>query len=134
MPYNRFIFGMHLAGGQRSIKVVRDQGTLIESNTSTQIKKYYQKTAVPQPTATIASQFPANEGQHLKELEQDLLTMASTISKVSVNDIDLSEDIGEYGFDSISFTEFANRISDKYQLEITRHGRYSLNIPQRVLF
>jgi acyl carrier protein len=74
----------------------------------------------PPETAEVADV----EGDKLKilleKLQQDLLSMASTISKVSVNNIDLSEDIGEYGFDSISFTEFANQISDKYRLDITR--------------
>jgi 3-oxoacyl-(acyl-carrier-protein) synthase/acyl carrier protein len=93
---------------------------LVGSNMPTPVKKYHQEATVPQPTVTIPLQPPADEGQVLAKLQQDLLTMASTISKVSVNEIDLSEDIGEYGFDSISFTEFANQISDKYQLDITR--------------
>ncbi len=70
-----------------------------------------------QTAATQDSQV-ANR-QLLAKLQPDLLFIASDLLKVNAKDIDPHDDISEYGFDSISFTNFANRINDKYQLEIT---------------
>jgi acyl transferase domain-containing protein/7-keto-8-aminopelargonate synthetase-like enzyme/acyl carrier protein/2-polyprenyl-3-methyl-5-hydroxy-6-metoxy-1,4-benzoquinol methylase len=69
--------------------------------------------------ATTVSKVPAQTDQLLEKLQKDLLTVISAILKISPKDIDLSDDVSEYGFDSISFTEFANQINDKYQLSIT---------------
>ena len=55
----------------------------------------------------------------LSALGKDVLSIASDILKIDVQDIDWNEDIGEYGFDSISFTEFANRINRQFRLDIT---------------
>jgi acyl transferase domain-containing protein/SAM-dependent methyltransferase len=52
-------------------------------------------------------------------LQQDLLTIASAILKINLKDMGPDDNISEYGFDSISFTELANRINEKYQLELT---------------
>jgi acyl transferase domain-containing protein/acyl carrier protein len=53
-----------------------------------------------------------------KQLQQDLLTMVSEILKVKIEEIDIEENISEYGFNSFSFTAFTNRFNEKYQLEI----------------
>jgi len=71
------------------------------------------------PINVMESTIPAENSQWLDKLEQDILTMAGAILKISVNDIDPLDDISEYGFDSISFTEFANQINETYPLEIT---------------
>ncbi|HIJ54487.1 MAG TPA: SDR family NAD(P)-dependent oxidoreductase [Deltaproteobacteria bacterium] len=55
----------------------------------------------------------------LSALGNDVLSIASDILKIDTQDIDWNEDIGEYGFDSISFTEFANRINRQFRLDIT---------------
>ncbi|RKZ54148.1 MAG: non-ribosomal peptide synthetase, partial [Candidatus Parabeggiatoa sp. nov. 2] len=75
--------------------------------------------AVSKPTATTPTTKEVGQSQLLAKLQPDLLSIASAILKVSAKDIDLSNDISEYGFDSISFTEFANKINDKYQLSLT---------------
>ncbi|RKZ92367.1 MAG: hypothetical protein DRR19_04435 [Candidatus Parabeggiatoa sp. nov. 1] len=77
-----------------------------------------QAAAVSKPTATTPTK-EVGQSQLLEKLQPDLLNMASAILKVSAKNIELSEDISEYGFDSISFTEFANQINDKYRIEIT---------------
>ncbi|RKZ77626.1 MAG: hypothetical protein DRR19_27640, partial [Candidatus Parabeggiatoa sp. nov. 1] len=74
--------------------------------------------AVSKPTATTPTKEVA-QSQLLAKLQPDLLSIASAILKVSAKDIDLSEDISEYGFDSISFTEFSNKINDKYKFSVT---------------
>jgi acyl transferase domain-containing protein/acyl carrier protein/SAM-dependent methyltransferase len=73
--------------------------------------------AVSKPTPPTKP--TVGQSELLVKLQPDLLSIASAILKVSAKDIDLNEDISEYGFDSISFTEFANKINDKYQLDIT---------------
>jgi acyl transferase domain-containing protein/7-keto-8-aminopelargonate synthetase-like enzyme/acyl carrier protein/SAM-dependent methyltransferase len=81
------------------------------------------ETAISKATtvASIQSKVSAQTetDQLLEKLQTDLLTIISAILKIGIQDIDLSDDISEYGFDSISFTEFANKINDKYQLSIT---------------
>jgi amino acid adenylation domain-containing protein len=73
---------------------------------------------VSQPTPTIATS-SAEKSQLLAKFQQDLLALAGTILKISVKDIDLNDDISEYGFDSISFTELTNQINEKYSLDLT---------------
>ena len=71
------------------------------------------------PSATIASTAPAEKGQLLEQVQKDILAMAGAILKVSAKDIEPTDDISEYGFDSIILMEFTNQINDKYRLEIT---------------
>ncbi|MCG6893704.1 MAG: SDR family NAD(P)-dependent oxidoreductase, partial [Desulfobacteraceae bacterium] len=51
-------------------------------------------------------------------LEDDLVAMVSELLKTDQDQIDLREEISEYGFDSIRFTALANIINDTYGLEI----------------
>ncbi|TCS93648.1 non-ribosomal peptide synthetase [Hazenella coriacea] len=50
---------------------------------------------------------------------ESLKQMASNILKVESQDIHEDTELGEYGFDSISFTVFANQMNQVYQLEVT---------------
>jgi len=70
-------------------------------------------------SATMGSKAPAENRQLLAKFQPDILSLAGSILKVSAKDIDPNDDISEYGFDSISFTELANQINDKYQIEVT---------------
>jgi thioester reductase-like protein len=101
------------------------KGLSLEQSQFMVIKGYRQKVRqvlgldVAQPQQTEVSPKSAEEGGQLQEqLQQDLLTMIGAILKVNADDIDLSEDISSYGFDSISFTEFTNRLNEKYQLAL----------------
>ncbi|GER89937.1 hypothetical protein KDW_40990 [Dictyobacter vulcani] len=49
---------------------------------------------------------------------ESLVQIASNILKVSAQDIDIDTELGEYGFDSISFTVFANQINQEHRLEL----------------
>ncbi|OQY57302.1 MAG: hypothetical protein B6247_00650, partial [Candidatus Parabeggiatoa sp. nov. 2] len=69
--------------------------------------------------ATPVSVAPDESRQLLEKVQQDLLKAISAILKVSEQDIDLEEDIRNYGVDSISGLMFANRINEIYQLEVT---------------
>ncbi|MCP4139987.1 MAG: SDR family NAD(P)-dependent oxidoreductase, partial [Chloroflexi bacterium] len=47
-----------------------------------------------------------------------LVKNVSKLLKVASEDIDTEAELNEYGFDSITLTEFANRLSEKYGLEL----------------
>jgi len=59
------------------------------------------------------------KSQLLEKVQTDLLNMATTQLKLNVQQIDWSEPLRDYGFNSIALTEFAIRINNQYQLEIT---------------
>ncbi|SOC15867.1 non-ribosomal peptide synthetase [Stappia indica] len=44
---------------------------------------------------------------------------AGAILKVALDDLDADVELTEYGFDSISFTQFANRLNDRFGLDLT---------------
>lgn len=48
-----------------------------------------------------------------------LVDEASTQLKVSADDLDPDVELTEYGFDSIGFTQFANRLNDRFDLDLT---------------
>src|SRR5262249_32858069 len=53
-----------------------------------------------------------------RTVKQALAGMVSTLLKIEENDIDGNSEWSEFGFDSISLTELATRISEKYSLEL----------------
>ncbi|MEN7551133.1 amino acid adenylation domain-containing protein [Rapidithrix thailandica] len=61
-----------------------------------------------------------NGETHAKKrlLEKDLTQMVSGILKIDMEDIELDTGIDEYGFESVSFTEFANTINEHYGLDL----------------
>ncbi|MEK8021504.1 MAG: SDR family NAD(P)-dependent oxidoreductase, partial [Candidatus Parabeggiatoa sp.] len=71
------------------------------------------------PTETIVSLDSTAKSQLLEKVQAGLVNIAATILKLNPDQIDLSDHISEYGFNSIAFTQFADRINEKYQLEIT---------------
>ncbi|MGA1868339.1 MAG: thioester reductase domain-containing protein [bacterium] len=54
-----------------------------------------------------------------KRIRKELAGMVSDILHVSADDIYEDEELSAYGFDSVSFTVFANKINEHYQLDIT---------------
>ena len=66
-------------------------------------------TATTQETTTISS----------NELKQSLLTIVSETLKINTADIDLDEDISQYGADSIMAIMIVNQVNEKYELELS---------------
>ncbi len=58
-------------------------------------------------------------GNRLDNVQNILLQAVSKLLKVKSEDIDVDADLSEYGFDSITFTEFANQLNQEYRLELT---------------
>ena len=52
-------------------------------------------------------------------LREALSHMVSSLLKARVEEIDAQTPLSEYGFDSITFTELANRLNQSYQLNLT---------------
>lgn len=86
-----------------------------------------EKTAVPTSPSTAAPIAPAapvpqpeDQGRDtellLEKISQDVLKGVSGILKIAEKDIDLQAEMSEFGFDSITYTEFANFLNDKFNL------------------
>ena len=86
-----------------------------------------EETAVPTSPSTAAPIAPAapvpqpeDQGRDadllLEKISQDVLKGVSRILKIQEKDIDLQAELSEFGFDSITYTEFANFLNDKFNL------------------
>ncbi len=53
-----------------------------------------------------------------KEVEGFLLKTVSELLDVSVDNISIEEEIGDYGFNSVGLTEFANVLSENYDIKV----------------
>jgi polyketide synthase PksN len=58
-------------------------------------------------------------GSLLARVETDLMLAISKLLKVKLENIDADTELNEYGFDSITFTQLANKINELYELELT---------------
>ncbi|MFF0826321.1 SDR family NAD(P)-dependent oxidoreductase [Brevibacillus sp. NPDC003359] len=62
---------------------------------------------------------PSNSNSLSDKVQEALARILSQTLKVNSSDIYPDVEFGEYGFDSISFTEFANRLNEQYKLGVT---------------
>ncbi|MFP3454242.1 acyl carrier protein, partial [Bacillus sp. SIMBA_154] len=53
------------------------------------------------------------------KVQVELKHMISGILKVKEDEIDAESEMRDYGFDSVSFTQFANELNKMYGLELT---------------
>nr|WP_054749795.1 beta-ketoacyl reductase [Ruminiclostridium josui] len=53
-----------------------------------------------------------------EKVQTDLAKTVSMLLKVKIQDIDLEGELSEYGFDSISLTQFINKLNEQYKLEL----------------
>ncbi|MCP4143368.1 MAG: hypothetical protein GY755_24285, partial [Chloroflexi bacterium] len=53
------------------------------------------------------------------KIQQMLLQAVCKLLKLRIEDLDVDTELSEYGFDSITLTDFANRLNQKYKLELT---------------
>ncbi len=76
-------------------------------------------------TATIPSL--SIEAQIREKLTQELQADVVKILKLPLTAVHVQEDLSGYGFDSVTFTQFANQLKERYRIPITR--RFFLNTP-----
>ncbi|ODP28425.1 Polyketide synthase [Paenibacillus nuruki] len=55
----------------------------------------------------------------IEKMQSALIQIVSHMLKVSSKDIYPDVELNEYGFDSISFTDFSNQLNEKYHLDLT---------------
>lgn len=68
-----------------------------------------------QPAASEGGTLP----QSVNELENQLRGIISAVLKVTPSEVDVLTEWSEYGFDSVTYAEMAERINRKYGLELT---------------
>ncbi|PCK08381.1 MAG: hypothetical protein COA42_09460 [Alteromonadaceae bacterium] len=54
-----------------------------------------------------------------RQVQQILTAMASEILHIDEHDLDLDSDFGDFGFDSITFTEFAIDLNERWHLDVS---------------
>ncbi len=74
--------------------------------------------AQPATTSPVKSA-PAPSADLRRLVLASLVDEASVQLKVSADDLDPDVELTEYGFDSIGFTQFANRLNDRFDLDLT---------------
>ena len=93
----------------------QSQLAIIKGNREQVLQKFTGKTVSTE--APVFSQ-AGDSCSLLNRLRNDLLEMASRISKFDAESIHPDAELSEYGFASISLTELANLINDRYRIEI----------------
>ncbi len=82
--------------------------------------KLTRRLAATPPPVPMAAPVPASSHPDLSDkLRHALMAAAAGQLKVAVDDLDDDQELTEYGFDSISFTQFANALNDLFDLELT---------------
>jgi len=90
--------------------------TIIEAEPETRMPEFEDEVAVSRSNEKINEKY---ELDHLLEKVMNCLRrFTSEIQKLDLMDIDSEADISEFGFDSITFTEFSNKINDYYHIGI----------------
>ena len=62
-----------------------------------------------------------------ERLMEDMKKIVSGIIEVSVEDVDVITEFGEYGFDSVTYTEFSNAINEAYHISLLPTVFYEFN-------
>ena len=66
----------------------------------------------------------ASQGRHAhkgieRQIEKDIKKIAGELLKITPQQLEVSENLGYFGFDSISLKALADKLSDTYQIEIS---------------
>ncbi|MCP4722237.1 MAG: SDR family NAD(P)-dependent oxidoreductase, partial [Desulfobacteraceae bacterium] len=79
-----------------------------------------QKISKPKTTAAFAETPSGIDAGHLfDKIQQMLLQAVCKLLKLRIEDLDVDAELSEYGFDSITLTDFANKMNQEYKLELT---------------
>lgn len=83
----------------------------------TNLKEIDPSRAVPESAPSTQSRIEA--AADVPDLRPDLRRIIADLLKVAEADIEADVPLGEYGFDSVSFTRFANAINDRFRTRLT---------------
>lgn len=76
-----------------------------------------------QPSAAVETE------DYTENVKDVVLSAVSKILHLDRDNIDIHKDMNSYGFDSISFTELANRLNEWYQCDLTPAVFFELELP-----
>jgi amino acid adenylation domain-containing protein len=77
------------------------------------------RTATPDPVLPGDTALPPALADLRRPIEQMLLTAVAQIMKFDPADLDADAEWSDCGFDSITLTDFSNRLNQQYQLDLT---------------
>jgi polyketide synthase PksN len=77
-----------------------------------------------QSDMSVETYTPGEEPVLPRLVHHDVIKIVAGIVKVSENDIDIDAEMSEYGFDSITITEFTNKVNAKYGTSLTPASFY----------
>lgn len=69
--------------------------------------------------ASLSADKVSTGNSSLEAIKKALLSVVSEILKIEVSDIDIADEFSELGFESISLTTFAERLSEHFDKEVT---------------
>lgn len=87
--------------------------------------------ASPAPAMNNSPQrrWVSGEDDVLRQVQEDLKSFLVDVLKVKESDIDLDGNMSEYGFDSISFTDYVKRINSCYGIQYAVESFFDLKKP-----
>ncbi|MEE7625164.1 amino acid adenylation domain-containing protein [Methylobacter sp. Wu8] len=77
------------------------------------------KKITPDRNDDIATGPQIDTGELQAKIRQMLLQAVAKLMKFEPDDLDADAEFSDYGFDSITLTDFSNRLNQQYQLELT---------------
>lgn len=83
---------------------------------------------------TFDSKVEMDSSVVMKMFQKDFLTVMSELIKLDIEDIDIEQNMEAYGFDSITFTQLANKLNDRLRLEITPAIFFGQSSPKSIIY
>ncbi|KPA10853.1 protein containing Beta-ketoacyl synthase, partial [Candidatus Magnetomorum sp. HK-1] len=83
------------------------------------IKRLIEKYNKPVMKKITSTTIQMDSREVINQIQTALCALSCEILCVEQEEIQVNADFSDYGFDSITFTQFANQINEKYNLEIT---------------
>ncbi|MBD8837737.1 MULTISPECIES: SDR family NAD(P)-dependent oxidoreductase [unclassified Paenibacillus] len=100
----------------------KENQLVIVGGDAAKFQKVHEKTSfadVDPPKKDVLLQNSINEEVLLERVSEVILTISSKILSVDIQELDLDADKSDYGFDSISTTDFVNRLNATYSIDLT---------------
>ena len=115
-------------GLELEISLVDQTGRMLARLSASTLRPTQRKrrTGPAEPKASVAA------GARVEQVRKLLARLAAEVLKVDAAEIDLTEDLTEYGFDSIALTQFTNRLNEAMGLELTPADLFEYSSPEEL--